>query len=130
MTEKQQDQKQKLKYTAIEIALIPDAEISYFLKELYANLPDDKKRKFINKVAEFQLSAGGWYDAEVYMENCFNKNFSYTPKRVAHMCCKYRNLGYRMESQMIERAQRIKDKVRKRLIRCGMLEAAMSGDMR
>ena len=88
--------------------------MSYFLKILMQNIPDKVRSDFIHTVASYLYNADRWQLIDKWMEKQFEKKYKSTPRKIAHMCCWYWKINYKMEPLMNIRARKIKDRVRKR----------------
>lgn len=101
---------------AIQTAVLPRNDLSYFFREMFLVLPKDKKKEIIEIVAGHQFEDGGrWLKIDTWMTSCFTNHQDYTPIKVAGMCRKYWKMHYTMKPLLLKRAQKIKDRVRKRI---------------
>lgn len=114
MTQMQGDRK-RIKHAAIEIASLSSSDLSYFFSIFFENISEDKRQTIIETVAGYQFEDGGkWLKVEKWMESCFINHYDYSPKKVAHMCCHYLRINYRLQPMMLRRSQKIKNRVGKR----------------
>ena len=114
MTQKQDD-RTRIKHEAIEIASLTRSDLSYFFSVFFGELPEDKRKETVETVAGYQFEDGGkWLKIDQWMKSCFWNHYDFPPKKVAHMCCHYLRINYSMEGTMVRRAQKIKDKIRKK----------------
>lgn len=111
------DSRIKIKQVAIEVAVLPFHDLSYFFREMFLRLPQNKKHEVIEIVAGYQFEDGGrWLKIEKWMTSCFTNHHHYTPSKVAGMCLKYWKMHYTMKPLLLKRARKIKDRVRKRIV--------------
>jgi hypothetical protein len=108
------DRKTRLKHTAIELSGLSRSDMSYFLSVLIPHLPEETRCEFIHTVGSYLYKADKWRLIDKWMDKCFEKNYKFTPRKVAQMCCWYWKINYKMEPLMITKARKIKDRVRKR----------------
>lgn len=97
--------------------MLPFHYLSYFFREMFLRLPPEKKQAVIDIVAGYQFEDGGrWLKIENWMTSCYTNHPHYTPSKVAGMCMKYWKMNYTMKPQLLKRARKIKDRVRKRIV--------------
>lgn len=110
------NRRKKLKKFALEIGLIPLSDLNFFLHELLTSVPEEKKNHIIQFACRYQFEdQGKWLNIEKWMEGCFVNHHDYTPVKVANMCCNYWKIHLNMKPNVVKRAQRVKDRLRKRL---------------
>jgi len=119
--EQRQNHRKKLKHTAIEVGMLPRYDLSYFFSEMFSTLSPEKKKEVIKIVTGYQFEdAGKWREIDKYMNGCLTRHFDYAPKKVAHMCCVYMRISTNIKPQLIKRAQKIKDRIRKSILYHGL----------
>lgn len=122
--------RKKLKAAAIEIGMLYRLDMEYFVQELFNVLEDTKRKNFLDFVLLYQFPDKGiWLRIEAWMESCYRHNPDKTPRGVASMCRRYKRLKWEMMPELVRRAQKVKDRVRKQQSRAAAKQEGPAGLM-
>ncbi|NWF97440.1 MAG: hypothetical protein HXY52_00680 [Nitrospirae bacterium] len=105
----------KLRNIAIELSLMPLNVQKSFIKELFSNISDSRKKMLFETAAYLTCPSSRWVEIGKWMEKHFIKDMKRTPYQVAMMCLNYTKMDTKMKPLFIKLARQAKDRVRKRI---------------
>ena len=110
-----EDQKLLVKEWAIWLSMLPESLQTEFLRIFVSGLPDDHRVHILNKFANMVYPELRWIKTERWMEKRFIRDMNRTPRQVASMYLMYSKINTKMAPKMIVLAQKVKDRLRKRV---------------
>jgi hypothetical protein len=111
------EQKEQVKQSAIWLSMMPQSLQVEFFRFLFRNVEDKDKIRLFDKIANFVYPQFQWIKIENWMEKRFIKDMARTPRQVASMFLMYSKTSTKMAPKMIVLAQKVKDRLRKRIER-------------
>jgi hypothetical protein len=120
--------RKKLKAAAIEIGMLDRLDMENFVQELFKNFTDVKRKNFLDFALLYQFpDKGVWLRIEEWMQKCFLHDPEISPRAVASMCRRYKRLKWEIMPELVRRAQKVKDRVRKRQSRAAEKQEGPAG---
>lgn len=120
--------RKKIKEAAIEIGMLARLDMEYFVQELFKGLHDVKRKNFLDFVLLYQFpDRGVWLRIEEWMESCYRRDPEISPRAVASMCRRYKRMKWEIMPELVRRAQKVKDRVRKQQSRAAAKQEDPAG---
>lgn len=120
--------RKKIKEAAIEIGMLARLDMEYFVQELFKGLQDVKRKNFLDFVLLYQFpDRGVWLRIEEWMESCYRHDPEISPRAVASMCRRYKRMKWEIMPELVRRAQKVKDRVRKQQSRAAAKQEGPAG---
>lgn len=120
--------RKKIKEAAIEIGMLARLDMEYFVQELFKGLHDVKRKNFLDFVLLYQFpDRGVWLRIEEWMESCYRRDPEISPRAVASMCRRYKRMKWEIMPELVRRAQKVKDRVRKQQSRAAAKQEGPAG---
>jgi hypothetical protein len=85
-----------------------------FAAALFDDMDDDERKRWFNLFAGHAYPAMRWHKIEEWMEQRYEKNYHWTPRKMASTYLNYSKMDSRMMPLLINRARKIKNKLRMR----------------
>jgi len=85
-----------------------------FASRLFHEMEDDERKWWFNTFAVNAYPATRWHKIERWMEGRYEKNYHWTPRKMANIYLNYSKMDSRMMPLLINRARKIKNKLRMR----------------
>ena len=115
--------REKLKHIAIAIAVMDTPDQKYFIKEVFNYIAPEKRQAFVDEVVVYQFEDKGyWLKIDEWMTIRFRKNPKMKPITAARTVRYYWKMHHGMIPQLLKRARKIKDRIRKQQERAGEKE--------
>lgn len=104
-----------LKKTAMGIAVLSNHHQLKIIEILFDHIDDMQKERMFKKMSRLIYPDSRWLEIESWMEKRFVKDMSRTPRQVASMGMYYMKINRRMTPFMIKLAQKVKNRLSKRI---------------
>jgi len=85
-----------------------------FAEMLFDEMEDDERKWWFNLFASHAYPAMRWHKIEEWMEQRYENNYHWTPRKMASTYLNYSKIDSRMMPLLINRARKIKNKLRMR----------------
>ena len=110
-----QENQQLIRKTAMGIAVLPNHHQVKIIEILFDHIDDIQKERIFKTVGRLIYPSSRWLAIESWMEKRFISDMSRTPRQVASMGMYYMKINRRMTPLMIKLAQKVKNRLSKRI---------------
>lgn len=105
------------KNSAVWLSMMPFSLQVEFFRVFFGNLEENDRIRLFDRIANFVYPKFRWIKIEEWMEKRFLKDMARTPRQVAGMFLMYSKMSTKMKPKMIVLAQKVKERLRKRVAR-------------
>lgn len=99
---------------AVRLHASTEKSRKYFAAALFNDIDENERKWWFNLFASQAYPAQRWRKIEKWIERRYKKNYEWTPRRMATTYLNYSGIDSRMMPLLINRARRIKNKLRMR----------------
>lgn len=111
------ENKERAKHSAVWLSMMPESMQTEFFRVLFRNIEDKDKIRLFDRITNIVYPQFQWIKIENWMEKRFVKDMTRTPRQVAGMFLMYSKMNTKMKPKMIVIAQKVKDRLRKKIDR-------------
>jgi len=101
-------------FIAYQIRDAETKDIKVFVRALFDSMDDDERKWWFNLFAREAYPEKRWHKVRRWMEQRYEKNYDWTPRRMAATYLNYSRMDSRMMPLLIKIARQVKNMIRMR----------------